>query len=58
MKTGRRGCFARGGAEWEIMRRKSKDGTDSKEGRKFIEMVEYKDWYILNATKEGNEDGE
>lgn len=40
------------------MKRKSKDKIQNKEGRKLMEIVEDKGWYILNGTKEGDEEGE
>lgn len=58
VRTGELGRFICEKEEEGIKERKSKDGESNIEGKRLIEIVEEKGWYILNGTKEGDEDGE
>ena len=41
-----------------LKREKNKDKKISKEGEMLIEVIEQKEWYMLNGSKEGDEEDE
>lgn len=45
--------------EWEEeeMRRNSRDRKMNREGRKLVEWIKDKGWFILNGGMKGNEEG-